>query len=152
MKLAGKPINKPAPEVVVIPRREGDLVFKCGVVDLSRFESIVKEPEAPVITYKDGTTARDVTDTQYQAAVTAYAETRMSWIVVESLRATEGLEWDSVTSDPSTWKNYSADLKAAGFSDTEIVALINATIDANGLSNKRIEEATKRFLAGVGRV
>ncbi len=70
-------------------------------------------------------------------------------MILESLKATPNLEWESVNpSDPKTWGGYENELVDAGFSIPEISRVIDCVFDANGLNQKKIDEATKRFLAG----
>jgi hypothetical protein len=70
-------------------------------------------------------------------------------MILKSLSATEGLEWEQVDmSKPETWHNYGDELVSSGFSPAEIFAITEAVMTACGLNQKKIDEATERFLAG----
>lgn len=150
MKLNGRKLDKPQIEVCVIPRREEDLVFKAQpVLDFEPFNKLCPMPTPPSITRPGGVTSQDVEDPDYKKQLDTWAENRTDWMIVQSLSATEGLEWETVNlSDPSTWKNFRVEFEKSGLTAIEVNAVISIVIDACGLNNKKIEEATKRFLAG----
>lgn len=150
MKLHGRKLNKPDFEVCVIPRAGSDLVFKAQpVMDFDAFNKLCPMPTPPSITRPGGVTSQDVEDPEYKVALDAWAANRTDWMIIQSLNATEGIEWEGVNnSDPSTWKNFRTEFETSGLTAVEINAVINAVIEACGLNSKKIEEATKRFLAG----
>ena len=150
MKLNGRKLNKADYEVCVIPRRDGDLVFKAKpILDFEPFNKLCPMPIPPSITLPGGATSQDVEDTNYRAQADTWAENRTDWIIIQSLSATEGLTWDGVNpSDPNTWKNFRSEFETSGLTNIEVNAVIAIVIEACGLNNKKIEEATKRFLAG----
>jgi hypothetical protein len=150
MKIKGRKLDKPQVEVCVIPRHDGDIVFKAQpVVDFTDFVALCPMPQAPVILKRGGTESRDVEDKDYKAALDKWAEQRTDWMIIKSLQATEELEWETVNvSDPSTWSNFRLEFEKSGLTGIEVNAVISIVIDACGLNQKKIEEATKRFLAG----
>lgn len=148
MKIKGKTFTEPRVVTVVIPRESGDLIFKARAVMDDEFETRFPRPVPPTIVKRDGTQFLDTKDKKYIDARQQWASMYSSWMTIESLKATEDLEWETVTSDPATWKNYIKELVDAGFSGLEISNLNDAVIAANGLSQERIDEATERFLAG----
>lgn len=151
MKLKGKSITNRNIEIVVLPRGDGDdLVFQAqAIIDYSPFEKICPEPKPPTKLRRDGAKIEDVKDSRFLAMVLEYSKKRASWIILESLSATEGLEWDTIDmSNPDTWNKYQDELKASGLVEAEIVRLINAVAIANALDDSKIEEARKRFLLG----
>ena len=67
---------------------------------------------------------------------------------IKSLLATDGLQFDTVDmSQPMTWANWQKELSAV-LSTGELSAVIDIILEANGLNDKKIEAATKSFLAG----
>jgi len=149
MKIAGMTIDGPAVETVVIPRGEQDIVFKAkAILDYKDFEAMCPVPQPPEIVKPGGITYKNVEDKKYQEAVGLWAQKKTDWMILKSLSMTEGLEWDTVKmDDPDTWANWKDELNSV-FTDGEVAALINTVFDVCGLNQKKIEEATKRFLAG----
>lgn len=150
MKINGKTIERAAFEVIVIPRQSGDIVFKCGIIkSFAEFLTICPQPLPPTVTRPGGETIHNVNDKDYLAANEHWANNRLNWMILTSLTATENLVFDTVDmKNPDTWKNWQQEMLDAGFTDHELYLLIETVISANGLSPKRIEEATKNFLAG----
>jgi len=69
---------------------------------------------------------------------------------LKAISATPGLEWETIKMDnPETWTNYEAELIAAGLTDPERLRIMQAYIEVQGLDDKKIEEATNSFLAGL---
>jgi len=149
MKINGKIIEGPKPEVIVIPKSEEEYVFKAmPVLDYEEFEKLCPTPRPPEKVLKGGETQLDVNDKEYSKKLTEWSECKVSWMTITSLKATEGLEWDTVDmSNPETWNNYITELKAS-FTDAEVQLIINLVYTACGLNQEKIDEATKRFLAG----
>lgn len=149
MKINGKKLNGPTTEPVVIPRRDGDLVFiaKC-VMDYADFHKICPRPEPPVVTRPGGAKSHDVEDKGFKINLDIWAQQYTDWMILQSLKDSPSLEWETVDySQPSTWGNYKKELSESGLSMPEINAIIQAAVNANGLNSKLIEEATNRFLA-----
>jgi len=149
MKIKGVSSTEPRVVTVVIPRESGDVVFKAKAV-LNEFEYQAKcpMPVPPTIMKRDGTSFADLKDKKYQAAMEKWADHKSDWLMIESLKATDDLVWDTVTDDPETFGNFRTELQQAGFSRLEVSNIITAILDANGLNQSRIDEATQRFLAG----
>jgi hypothetical protein len=150
MKMFGKKNLKPDVEIAVVPRREGNLVFKAQpVTEFDDFDKLCPMPQAPIIQKRGGEESRNVEDVAYKASLDAWATMRTDWMIVKSLQATEGLEWETVNlAECSTWTNYKTELMASGLTPIEINTVIQAVVDACGLNQKKIDEATKSFLAG----
>ena len=151
MKMNGKIIEGPVPEVIVIPKGENEFVFKAlPVLDFAPFEELCKTPVAPTIVKKGGETFPDFDDKGYNEALTAWAKKKNAWTVITSLKATDDLEWETVVEgDPETWPNYLTELQKI-FADAEVSLILDIVYIANGVNQKKIDDATKRFLAGQG--
>jgi len=149
VKIHGRKIEGPAEEVVVIPRKNGDIVFKArAILDFSDFDKLCPIPTAPEVIRPGGIRSADPTDREYIKRLDEWAERKTNWMLLKSLEATDGLVFETVkANEPSTWKNFRDELSASGFSQVEQSRLINIAATANGLNESKIEEATKRFLA-----
>ena len=152
MKIHGKTLDGPNVEVLVIPRQSGDVVFRArAVLDYEPFEKLCPVPSPPQVMIPGGTTSTNVEDPGYIQKLNTWAGHKTDWMVIKSLEATDGLEWENV--DPAkmdTWGNYRNELVAAGFTPGEISRVVQLIVNANGLSQEKIDEATERFLATAG--
>ena len=155
MKLAGKKVEGVNVETIVLPRKNGeDLVFKAkAVLDYENFDSICKLPEPPLKQIRGQThPVPDVKDDRYLKQLDEWAENKTHWMILESLSETPDLEWENVDRlDPSTWKNYVAEVREAGITDGEFAMIHRAVIEVCGLSEAHIKEATESFLSMVAR-
>lgn len=150
MKIHGKKISGPNIELVVIPRNDGDLVFKAqAVLDYEDFEKLNPMPQPPGVMRPGGVMSYDTSDTKYNEAIDEWARSKTHYMVLKSLEATDGLEWETVKmGEPDTWNLYQQEMNDAGLSPAEIGRIITCVTDACGLNQTKIDEATKRFLAG----
>lgn len=150
MKIKGKKLDGPNIEVVVIPRQSGDIVFKAAaVLDYADCDKLNPMPQAPKKLLRGGAVQENVEDPNYVAAVDVWATRKFYWMLLKSLEATEGLEWETVKmSKPETWELYKTEMQSCGFSPGEIARVEMCVTDACGLNQTKIDEATKRFLAG----
>jgi len=149
MKINGKEVIGNMPEVVVIPKGNEEFVFKAtAILSYDEFDKLCPMPQPPTITKPGGVSYPNYDDKKYEAAVDEWATRKNAWMVLESLKVTDGLEWSTVVAgDPATWPNYMDELKLV-FTAAEINCIIDLIFVANGLDQKKIDEATKRFLAG----
>jgi len=151
MRIKGKKLFKRAAETIVFPRADGDIVFKCGPVTNDEvFLSLCPKPASYEKILPGGRRVEDSDNPAYKKKMNDWANKKMHWMVLNSLSFTDDLEWENVSmDDPSTWGLYEQELKDSGFSEMEIGLLVNTVISACGLSQDKISEATKRFLAQV---
>jgi hypothetical protein len=149
MKISGATIPKPQVEVVVFTRGEQRIVFKAApVTDFTDFEKLCPMPAPPIMLKKGGIKVQDVEDKDYKAAVERWATLRTDWMMLKSLQATDNLQWDTVDmSNCDTWSNYRTELETC-LSQIEMGAIVRIVVDACGLNQKKIDDATKDFLAG----
>lgn len=154
MKINGRKFDGPNIEVVVIPRQSGEIVFKAqAVLDYTDCDKLNPMPQPPKALLPGGAVRENVEDPNYKKGVDEWATRRFYWMFITSLRATEGLEWETVKmDDPSTWENYRTEMQTAGFTPGEIGRIELCVTDACGLNQDKIDEATKRFLAGQAQV
>lgn len=149
MKLKGQRVEEKALKVCVFERPSGNLVFKLSaVLNTSDFEKIYPIPRPPEIIVK-GAKVLNPQDKRYVEAVAQRNASYTDWIILNTLAATEDLEWETVNmGDPNTWRNWRSELVSAGFSDGEIMYLVNTAVEVNGLDEARLEAARKSFLLG----
>lgn len=149
MRIHGKKIEGANEVLIVIPRASStDIVLKArAVLDMEQFEQMCPSPEAPRKTLAGGKEVSNLKDPGYLQQVDNYSVLRLSWMVLTSLEATEGLEWETVKmDDPTTWNNFRKELIAADFSNVEINRIVADCINVNALNEDKIEEARERFL------
>lgn len=151
MKMHGKTIEGLNIAYAVIPRHTGDLVFKCqAVLDMTEFEELVKMPKPGKKMLPGGKQVDDREDAGFRSGVKDYTDKRYAFIILKSLSATEGLEWDTVRlSDPATWLGWEKEMEKAGFSFNEINIVQVAVAEANSLNQEKLDEARARFLASL---
>lgn len=150
MKIAGRIFSGPRVETIVIPREDGDVIFKAkAVLDFDDFDKMCKAPEPPMKLLKGGEQVPMLDSKDYRDKLESFASKKTHWMILKSLEATKDLEWETVKMDnPETWGNFQNEFKASGFSFAEIGLIIQTVTTACGLNQQKIEEATKRFLAG----
>lgn len=151
MKIHGKTYE---PNETLIPflKKGETIVMKArAVLDYSEFDQLCPRPNPPKRTYADGSIRDVLDDPTYIKAMDDYAEKRVNWMILTSINATDGLEWEKVNmKDPDTWNLLQQELKSAGFSEIEIGRLQAGVFEANGLDQEKLDQALKDFLAGQG--
>jgi len=154
VKIHGKKLEGPKEQVVVIPRDSGDIVFKAkAVLDFKDFDAVCPVPKPPEVIRPGGVRSVDPEDPEYKKALDKWASQKSTWMILKSLSATDGLEWETVDwANPDTWSKYQQEMSDSGLSSAEVARIIDIVMDACGLNQDKIDEATKRFLAGQGAV
>jgi len=151
MKIAGQNPGAPENEIIVIPRKDINIIFIAQpVLDYEEFETLCPEPHAPQKRVPGGSFIRDVTDPGYKKDVEARASRQSIWMMFKSLEPTENLTWDVL--DPTnpetlTQKNFEKEFRDAGFLPFELNRIVAGIMAANGLDESRVEEARTSFLA-----
>jgi len=148
MKIHGKKLG-PRVETVVFPRPDGDVVIQARcITDFEDFEKLCPTPEPPKVRRASGEIFENIEDAGYKTRMDEHGKRRGAWIAVQSLQATPGLEWENVKpEDPETWASYDEELAEFGLSPGERSRVTSCILDACGLNQSKIDEATKRFLA-----
>ena len=151
MRIKGKSFSGPRSKIVVIPRDEGNIVFKAqAVLDFEEFEKLFPMPLPPVITYPGKPPVPEFENPEYIKKLNDHSNKRLDYMVIKALEVTEDLEWDTVVmTNPDTWGGWRTELTEAGFSAVEVNAILSAVMDASGLNQEKIDEATQSFLAGL---
>jgi len=150
MRIAGKKLSEPNIEILIIPRGgdNEDIIFKAkAVLDMDTFDKAYPTPSAPMKIVKGGKKVEDVDSPMFKKKVSDHNRRRIGYLIIKSLEATEGLEWETVDlNNPETWENYEKELRDGGFSNIEIMRIIQCVMRANCLDESRLDEARDRFL------
>jgi hypothetical protein len=146
MKLHGQ-VPEPASVVIVLPRPNSNLVFTAkAILSYDDFNRLAPHPQPPEAVKPGNIKVKKYDDPGYLKAVEDRNELLTNWIVITSLRDTEGLEWEKVRyEDPTSWGKWSEELSEAGFPTPEINHIRRKCFEANALDNDRLEEALKSF-------
>lgn len=151
MKLAGKKLEGPNVEAIVLPRGDGEpIVFYAqAIMDFEPFEQLCPRPKAPTIVKRGGQKSQNTEDPNFKLALEQYSRKRFAWIILTSLRqGTSSLEWETVDyGNQNTWLNYEKELRESGFSDVEIGRIHRGCLIANALDDDKLDEARNAFLA-----
>lgn len=150
MKVGGVPISKPEVDVFVLPRPEGDLVFRGQAVDsLDEYlDQCGGIPKPPRVLTKNGW-EDNTEDKSYRDIIRSLEEKRISYMVLRTLEPSD-IEWSSVDiNSPSTWSNWEKDFREAGLTQVEVQRLFRWVMDINCLNESKLKEAREVFLAGI---
>lgn len=153
MKIHGHKPNAGNVVKLVIPRQNGEsmLFIAQGIFDDSEFTKQFVQPQ-PAQKVEGNVTTLDYKHPLYLERIKAWSKMRTEWIILKSLEATPGLEWETVDMDkPETWGNYSAELKEI-LMPIEVSKVEDAVMTACALTAHKIEAATQAFLLGQGPV
>jgi len=148
MRINGIEVNEPNEEVLVLPRKNQDIVFRARAVkSFDEFEALVKPPKAPGYRTKDGFKTNE-NDPTYRQSREQFEQKRFAYLIILSLEPSN-IEWENVNiDDPSTWLNWQTELKEAGFNDFELGRIQQLVLQANALDEAKLEAARKSFLLG----
>ncbi len=149
MKLSGRILKNPNEVVIVTPREnDEDIIFRArAVLDMDEFDTMCPEPSPPVRKLASGQTIENPKDQGFLQQLKNHSVLRLSWIVLKSLEATDGLEWDDVDiTDPTTWDSFRKEMQNSGFSVIEINRVVTECLNVNALNEEKIEAARQRFL------
>lgn len=151
MKVNGKSLSGPRVTDLVLPYGpdESDyIVFKFrALTSKDKFEDIMPRPIPPQVMKPGGETFYNREDPNYREAINNWADKKINWEFLQSISVTEGLEWATVDmTDPNSWDNWKKDLEEH-FGIIEFNKIFGAYLDANSLSDEKLDEARKRFLA-----
>jgi hypothetical protein len=149
MKINGKPLLGPRVVKLHLFIEEGqavELKFRCLTAQ-DDFEKIMPRPKPPELVKPGGERLVDVEDATFKAALLSWATHKIDWEFLQSISATDGLEWESVNmSEPSTWGKWREDLEKY-FGTGELNKIFQKYMEANMLTEDVMDEARKSFLA-----
>lgn len=150
MKINGRRFDEPA--VVQIPVNVGDevIVLKAkAVLDYAEFDQLCPMPVAPEVIHAGGKRSRNPEDAKYRNKLKEWGELRSYYMIIKSLEATEGLEWERVKiGDPKTWIHVDEELNNA-FTQYGASRIAQGVMRANCLDEQMLKEARESFLASA---
>lgn len=148
MRIKGKRIGAPKPRPCVIERDGEDFVFIVNaVLDYKEFEKLCPIPSPPKVMKPGGKVSEDPDSPLYNEALTKYGKKKTNWLMIQSIKDTEGLTWEKVVyDDPETWEYFREELSESGFTEGELAYLINDVYLINSLDESKMSEARERFI------
>lgn len=149
MKINGQEVNGPYEDILVLPRKPQPVVFKGrALANFDLFDKLRPMPTAPGVLTKDGFKP-DPKDKGYLQQLAAWTQSRLAYMVVQTLEPSN-IEWDSVVLDnPTTWHLWVDDMVKAGFTDVEQKRILDFVLEVNCLDEKKLEAARADFLLGL---
>jgi len=149
MRIKGKLIGAPKPRPCVIERENEQFVFTISaVLDYKEFDELCPTPKPPKALKPGGKVTVNTDSPRYLEALTKYSEKKTSWLLIQAISDTDGLEWERVDlQDPETWSLYMEELKGSGLTEGEIAYLINQVYEVNSLDESKMTEARERFIS-----
>lgn len=149
MKIGGVEVNGPGEEVLVLPRSNGNVVFKArAVLDMTEFYDHCPPPVAPKIIRAGGEVQENLKSPSYKQANHQHSMLRFAYIAIKSLEPS-CIEWETIDMEkPQTWLNWEDELRKAGFSGVEIQRITVLVMQANALDESKLKLAREAFLLG----
>jgi hypothetical protein len=150
MKINGQTFDAPNEALVVFIKNGKDIPIKArAVLDFTRFDLLCPKPPPKKIKKRGGEEEILWNDPSYLLAFDHWGKVKTAYVIVESLKATPGLEFETVTDDdPSSWLKWRDEFEKAFFTDSEINKIIGCVWEANGIDEAKLNEARDRFLRG----
>lgn len=151
MKFAGKKIVKNQYVLPIIRGEVTQYIVLNAVSDPDLFEKICPEPQPQGSSRKPGeASVPDYSAKSYVDARNEWSKQRWRWLLLEGLKATPELEFETVDiANPDTWKNIEDEFKESGMTKGEYIELIQAVYMVNGLDEDKVKEARESFFRTV---
>ena len=146
--IGGQAIAGPKQKLLVLPRDEGDIVFRfIAINDDEEFFKLCPAPTPPRKWAKDKGNFTDTKDDSYLQKLAKWRSQKAHWYFLKSV-APSNITWETVNmDDPETWGNYELELKMSGLSNGERDAIFTIFGECNAVSDEMLIEARERFLA-----
>jgi len=148
MKVRGTHLKGIEPIPIPIFRGEDTEFLLAGPVDLEIFDESCPPPK-PIMTMRPGGQSEpDYKNAKYVTQLDEYAKKRIGYMIFKSLQATDGIEWEKFEEGKSdTYLLWQEELRDYGLNNFEINRVISTVMEANSLTEDRVTEARKSFLA-----
>ena len=151
MKYKGKHLEGRNTDILVLNRGEDRIVIKAeALADFKEFNDLCPVPEPPIKIRPGGVKEADTVNPRYQEALSNWAEKKTNYTIIKSLEATKDLEWDTVKiSNPDTYANWRVEMAESGFTEIEILRVLQLCTRVNSLDDDLLDQAKETFLAGA---
>jgi len=151
MKIHGHKIEGANEELIAIPRGDDSIIFKARAIpNYDEFDELCPTPEVPKKKMISGRELPNPSDPAHKKALEEHNKRQTAYLIIKSLEATEGLEWETVDlQNPETWLGYEQELRDSGFSEVELGRIVRGVFIANSLDEAKVEEAKERFLSAT---
>lgn len=149
MKINGRIFKQPFKDCLVLPREDEPVIFWAkAVVSFKEFNAMCPAPTPPKIMRPGGSVETRFDDPNFTKSFEEHNTRRNDWFYLESLKATPGLEWETIKeNEPSTWANWKQELLEQFFTESEINRIQALIHSVNSLNDDSLEEAKASFLA-----
>ncbi len=149
MRIGGIEVKGPNEEILVLPRLDENIVIKArAVTTMDEFDVLVPEPKPPGIRTRDGWKP-NADDESFKQRIEHYNEQRLAYMIIKSVEPSN-IEWKKTSiSDPSTYTQWTSELKEAGLSDVEVNRIVLCVMQANSLDEEKLKAAREIFLLGT---
>lgn len=147
MKIKNQSVEPPKPVPIPLPRATNVVELLAGpIMSFDEFETLCPEPTPPVEMDMKTNQKRRVLDHEgYQAKMNVWIEQKTAYMIIKSLLATDGLEWELVKlEEPDTWLRYREELEQS-FTAQEVDIIIQHVYEANMPTERSQKEALERF-------
>lgn len=150
MKIHGQTFDAPNEALVVFIKNGKDIPIKArAVLDFTRFDLLCPRPKPKKIVKRGGAEEELFNEPSFLAAFDHWGRVKTAYVITEALKATDGLEFDTVKDDdPTSWLEWRKEFEKAFFTEQEIQKVIACVWEANGIDEAKLNEARERFLAG----
>ena len=149
MKYKGKKLEGRNTDVLVLPRGSERIVLKAQALkDYDEFEKLCPIPEPPKKLLPGGIQEPNTNDPVFLKQLNGYGEKKTNYTVIKSLEISEDIEWETVDlTKPNSWENWRTELKDAGFTEIEMLRILQLCTRVNCLDDDLLNEAKETFLA-----
>lgn len=149
MKYKGKKLEGRNTDVLVLMRGKDRIVFKAQAIEnYDDFEKLCPVPEPPIKLLPGGIKEPNVNDKNHLKRMDDYATNKTDFTILKSLEISSDLEWEQVKiQEPTTWHFWKKELKESGFTDIEILRIVQLCTRVNCLDNELLDKAKEDFLA-----
>lgn len=148
MKVKGTHLKEAESLPIPIFRGEEVEYLLAGPVDLEIFDETCPPPKPVLVQRPGGEAEPDFKNPKYVEQLDVYAKKRIGYMIFKSLQATDGIEWEMFEDGKSeTYLLWREELAGYGLTNFEINRVLSAVMEANSLTEDRVVEARKSFLA-----
>ena len=149
VKYKGKKLEGLNTDLIVFKKNGENVVLKAQALqNYKEFDKVCPEPQPPMLMRPGGIKEPNIKDKNYQDALQQYGLKKTNYTIIKSLQITEDLEWETVNiNDPETYDNWRKEFEDSGFTEIEILRILQLCSRVNCLDDSMMDEAKESFLA-----